>query len=132
MLFQTRNTVNCKMYFTFRASLTAGAKLRANCTLNVLLNAYQIQLRMNFMPAPARHAFWRASRVSLSDWLASVRSCRWCLTSDNCWGFTNQTIILKCSHHEESIIHTACNVALKNWIANVFAPYRQSLALAFF
>jgi len=28
---------------------------------------------MNFMPEPARHAFWRASRVSLSDWLGGSR-----------------------------------------------------------
>jgi hypothetical protein len=34
-LFQTRNDANCKMYSTFRASLTAGAKLRTTITFKL-------------------------------------------------------------------------------------------------
>jgi hypothetical protein len=44
----------------------------------------------------------------------------------------NEIVILKGRNHEERIVDATRDVALKNRIANVFAPHRQPLALTFF
>ena len=54
------------------------------------------------------------------------------LSADNCRGFMNQRIILQGVHHKQGKVHPPGEVAFKNWVTHVPAPYRQALTLAFF